>query len=127
MPHDWHDLEEDISLQARTVPVSLGPKIASVIIVTTLCISLVLSGVLFRITPLQFSPPFYLAAMFIGIYLLIFPAFRLFQTRARDEVAALFNRASYYPLGAVDPYPDIHGLGTCMTGPDRSHPGKICN
>ena len=26
VPNDWHDIEEDTSLQARTVPVSLGAE-----------------------------------------------------------------------------------------------------
>jgi len=101
VPHDWHDIEEDIPLQARTVPVALGPKIASIIILSTLCISLVLSGMLFRIVPLYLSPPLYLAAIFTGIYLLILPAYRLYQTKANDEVVTLFNRASYYPCALL--------------------------
>ncbi len=98
VPADWHDIEEDIALKARTVPVSLGPKIASFIVLCTLCLSIVLSAVLFRVAPLQVPFPLYLATLLAGIYLLIIPAVRLFQTRDRDEAAALFNRASYYPF-----------------------------
>lgn len=98
VPADWHDIQEDISLQARTVPVSLGPKRASIIVLSTLAISLVLSGILFQSVPLQLALPFYLAAILAGIYLLILPALRLYRTRDRDEAAALFNRASYYPF-----------------------------
>ena len=97
VPADWHDIQEDTSLQARTVPVSLGPKIASIIVLATLCASLALSGVLFQVAPLQLAFPLYLATIFAGIYLLILPALRLFQTRDRDEASALFNRSSYYP------------------------------
>ncbi len=97
VPADWHDIEEDISLQARTVPVALGPKIASIIVLSTLCCSIVLSVILFRVAPLQVPFPLYLATLFAGIYLLLVPAVRLFKTRDRDEAAALFNRASYYP------------------------------
>jgi len=97
VPADWHDIQEDISLQAQTVPVSLGTKIAATIVLVTLCISLVLSGILFQLTPLHLPLPLYLAAIFIGMYLLIIPALRLFRTRDRDEASALFNRASYYP------------------------------
>lgn len=98
VPADWHDIEEDISYQARTVPVSLGPKTASRIVLYTLCLSIMLSALLFRITPLQIPFPLYLAMLFGGVYLLLLPAFRLFQTRDRIEAAALFNRASYYPF-----------------------------
>jgi 4-hydroxybenzoate polyprenyltransferase len=97
VPADWHDIQEDIALQARTVPVSLGPKIASAIVLSSLCTSLVLGGILFRVTALQLAFPLYLGTILVGIYLLIAPALRLFQTRDRDEASALFNRASYYP------------------------------
>ncbi len=97
VPADWHDMQEDMATQARTVPVSLGPRIASAIVLSTLCASLVLSGVLFQVAPLQLPFPLYLVTIFVGVYLLILPALRLFQTRDRDEASALFNRASYYP------------------------------
>ncbi len=98
VPADWHDIKEDIVLKARTVPVSLGPRIASYIVMCTLCLSIFLSAILFRVVPLQLPLPLYLATLITGIYLLVLPAVRLFQTRDRDEAAALFNRASYYPF-----------------------------
>ncbi len=97
VPADWHDIEEDISMQARTVPVSLGPKIASIIVLVTLCLSIALSAILFRIAPLQVPFLLYLATLFSGIFVLLMPALRLFKTKDREEAAALFNRASYYP------------------------------
>ncbi len=97
VPADWHDIQEDRVLQARTVPVALGPRIASVIVLATLGASVVLGCLLFRLAPLHFPIPLYLASILIGIYLLILPALRLFRTRDRDEASALFNRASTYP------------------------------
>ncbi|MBM9605643.1 UbiA family prenyltransferase [Desulfopila inferna] len=97
VPADWHDIQEDITLQARTVPVSLGARIASMIVLGTLSASLILGGVLFLAAPLRFPLPFYLGTILAGLYLLILPALRLFRTRDRDEASALFNRASYYP------------------------------
>ncbi len=98
VPADWHDIEEDITLKARTVPVSLGPGRASLIVLITLTISLILSGVLFSSTALNLSLPFWLAAVLTGVYLLILPAYKLLQTKDRNEASALFNRASYYPF-----------------------------
>jgi 4-hydroxybenzoate polyprenyltransferase len=97
VPNDWHDIDEDTSLHARTVPVSLGPETASIIILATLCLSLVFSGFLFQLVPLQLGYPLYISTLFAGVYLLFLPALRLFQTKDRDEASALFNRASYYP------------------------------
>ncbi len=98
VPADWHDIEEDISLHARTVPVSLGPKKASIIVLATLSLSIVLSAVVFRVAPLQVSLPIYLAILIGGVYLLFIPAVHLYKTKNRDEASALFNRASYYPF-----------------------------
>lgn len=104
IPADWHDIEEDTVLRARTIPVHLGQKTASTIVLSTLSLSLVLSAILFRIAPLILPLPLYAGVLGIGIYLLLMPAFRLFKARDRDAAAALFNRASWYPcllLGMV--------------------------
>ena len=98
VPADWHDIEEDISLYARTVPVSLGTKRASVIVLSTLSLSIALSAVLFRVAPLQLPFLLYLAVLLAGICLLFIPAVHLYQTRDRNAASALFNRASYYPF-----------------------------
>ncbi len=97
IPADWHDIEEDTTMQAKTVPVCFGPRIASTIVLITLTISLTLSGLVFRITPLQMPNIFYAAALLIGFFLLIIPAVKLFKARDRDFAASLFNRASWYP------------------------------
>lgn len=97
VPADWHDIEEDMAIRARTLPVALGPMMASAIVLGTLCTSLLLSGVLFQVAPLQLPFPLYLGTLMAGVYLLIVPALRLFQTKDRDEASTLFNRASYYP------------------------------
>ena len=97
VPADWHDIQEDTLLDARTVPVSLGPRTASVIVLTTLATSVVLSGVLFTTAPLHLPLPLYLAVIVLGIILLLVPAGQLFRTRDREEAAVLFNRASLYP------------------------------
>ncbi len=97
VPADWHDIQEDTLLKARTVPVTLGPRTASTIVMATLAISVALSAILFRKAPLHFPLPLYLAAVILGVYLLIIPALHLFRTRDREEAAVLFNRASLYP------------------------------
>ncbi len=97
VPADWHDIQEDISLQAKTVPVTFGPGTASIIVLVTLSMSIVLSSLLFRSAPLHFPLLLYLGAIALGIYLLLLPAVRLFRTKDRNEASTLFNRASYYP------------------------------
>jgi len=101
VPADWHDIEEDTLMKARTVPVYFGPKVASTIVLFTLIISLLLSGILFWTSPLQLPLPFYTASIVISFYLLILPAIRLFRTRDRDGAAVLFNKASWYPCALL--------------------------
>ncbi len=97
VPADWHDIEEDINLGAKTVPVTFGARSASVIVLVSLSTSIVLSSLLFRSAPLHFPLPLYLGVIALGIYLLLLPAVRLFRTKDRSEASTLFNRASYYP------------------------------
>ncbi|MGW8193135.1 MAG: UbiA family prenyltransferase [Desulforhopalus sp.] len=97
VPNDWHDIDEDTSLEARTVPVALGCKAASIIILASLFVSFLLSVILFQVAPLQLGFPLYLATLLIGIYLLLYPALRLFRQRDAGQAVVLFNRASYYP------------------------------
>jgi len=101
VPADWHDIEEDKALAARTVPVVYGSRGASIIVLTTLSVSLILGGVFLGLTPLGLPVALQLAALAAGGFFLLLPAARLFKSRHRDEAAALFNRASYYPLSLL--------------------------
>jgi 4-hydroxybenzoate polyprenyltransferase len=101
VPADWHDIEEDQALAARTVPVVYGARVASIIVLVTLALSLVLSGVFLGLAPLGLPWPLLLAALAVGGLFLLLPAVRLFRSQAREEAAALFNRASYYPLSLL--------------------------
>jgi hypothetical protein len=37
----------------------------------------------------------------MSIYFLLLPGYRLHKTKQRHDAAALFNRASYYPLALL--------------------------
>jgi 4-hydroxybenzoate polyprenyltransferase len=101
VPADWHDLEEDRRLQAQTIPVRYGPEGASAIILGALSLSVLLSPVLLWLTPLRFSPLLVGLAVAAGGYLLLLPALRLYRTKDPAQAAALFNRASAYPLAIL--------------------------
>jgi 4-hydroxybenzoate polyprenyltransferase len=101
VPADWHDVEEDQRLKAQTIPVRHGPTGASTIILGTLILSICLSVVLVRVAPLRFTPLTAGLAVALGVYLLLWPALRLFWSEEKEQAAALFNRASYYPLGIL--------------------------
>ena len=101
IPADWHDIDEDTLLEARTVPVAFGPETAGHLVLFTLGISLLLSAVLFAAVPLHFPLLLYFAALGVGIYLCMVPGVRLWLHKDRDSASALFNRASWYPCALL--------------------------
>jgi 4-hydroxybenzoate polyprenyltransferase len=98
IPADWTDLEEDRRFDARTIPVSLGTGRAMRLILLALGAAVVLSLVVFALSPLEPGIAYRFAVLAAGGWLLLYPAVELYRTRARPEVMALFNRASYYPI-----------------------------
>jgi 4-hydroxybenzoate polyprenyltransferase len=101
VPADWHDIKEDQHLKACTIPVCYGPQGASAIILGALILTVLLSPVLLWASPGQFSPLLVGLAVAAGLYLLILPAGRLYRTKDPGQAAALFNRASAYPLAML--------------------------
>ncbi|MDD3990672.1 MAG: UbiA family prenyltransferase [Desulfobacterales bacterium] len=98
IPADWTDLEEDRHFNARTIPVSLGTERAMRLILLALGTTVVLSLVVFALSPLEPGVAYRFGILAIGAWLLLHPAVALYRTRARREVMTLFNRASYYPI-----------------------------
>ena len=98
---DWHDIEEDRALGAKTIPVFYGTRGGSMVVLVTLTVSVVLSGFFLWHAPLKLPILLYIGALASGIILLLLPALRLFLTRKRDHASALFNTASYYPVSLL--------------------------
>ncbi len=98
VPNDWADLKEDQELQTDTIPVRFGVGMASRIIVTALAAAVLLSVVLYWITPARLSPLYLLGAIGVGGLLLLRPVQRLKADPGAQSASALFNLASYYPL-----------------------------
>jgi len=98
VPNDWADIEEDRRLRAQTIPVRLGPERANVVILGSLLITLMLSMVVFYVSPIPFEFPFVAASMATGLCFLILPATLLYTAQSAPYAMALFNMASYYPL-----------------------------
>jgi 4-hydroxybenzoate polyprenyltransferase len=101
VPADWHDIEEDRVLAAKTIPVFYGSRGGSIIVLTTLAASVLFSGLFLWNAPLALPFPLFSAALAAGFFLLLLPALRLFKTRKRDHASALFNHASYYPVSLL--------------------------
>ena len=101
VPNDWVDLEEDRKLEARTIPVRLGPDGAMRVIGWCLGLAVGLSLALGWLAPQPLGVPFLFGVLLAGLYTLILPALRLRKTKDPADAAALFNRASYYPLAML--------------------------
>jgi 4-hydroxybenzoate polyprenyltransferase len=97
IPADWTDIEEDRKLEARTIPVRFGLERANLFILISIILALILNVTLFWVSQVRFELPFILAALCLGMYLLLAPALKLFKTRSRTDAMALFNKASHYP------------------------------
>lgn len=101
LPNDWMDMEEDRLVQARTIPVELGTTWTNLFIFPSLLLVVALNGVLIRLSPLRGEFMALAVCLAVGVYLLLWPGYRLLITRARPQAALLFNRASYYPMAVL--------------------------
>ncbi|MFC5436144.1 UbiA prenyltransferase family protein [Rhodanobacter umsongensis] len=101
IPADWNDIEEDRRIGARTIPLVLGLRTASVLVVISLGLTVLASALLPRLSPLAGGWPFQLAILAAGAGLLLPPAIRLARTLDGRQAARLFDRASLYPLALL--------------------------
>jgi 4-hydroxybenzoate polyprenyltransferase len=101
IPNDWTDIKEDRHFKAKTIPVHLGTRRASLIAVLCLVGTLFLNMALFWASPLPFNGWLLGAAVVINVALLLWPARQLAGRRQRSAAMTLFNRASYYPLAML--------------------------
>lgn len=98
VPNDWSDIEEDLRLNARTVPVCLGARGAKLIIISTIILSILMSMFLLSLSPFRFNIPVVGAWLLTGFYFLVIPALKLYKSKSRVDALALFNRSSYYHI-----------------------------
>lgn len=98
VPNDWSDLDEDRNLRAQTVPVEFGREKSALVILGSLAGAVLLSLVLHWATPAALNFLYLPGALLCGVLLLLVPALRLRRERTSACAAALFNRASTYPV-----------------------------
>ena len=101
VPNDWTDIETDRRLDAKTIPVQLGPDSANTIIIGSLTAATILCLFVFLGSPIPFEFPFLIAATATGLLFLILPAALLYKTKKSPYAMALFNMASTYPLALL--------------------------
>lgn len=101
IPADWNDVAEDRRIGAKTIPLVLGPRVASIVVVVTLALAVALSLALPRMSPLSLGASYLIASGLAGIVLLLWPALQLAGSRSSERAARLFDRASLYPLAQL--------------------------
>ena len=97
-PNDWTDIEEDRRFGARTIPVTAGLRRTRDIILGALLLAVLATLVAFLLSRTAFGPAFYLLPLAAGLFLLLWPAWLLYDSKRKTDAMRLFNRASYYPL-----------------------------
>ena len=114
VPADWHDMQEDRMLEAKTVPLLYGPKFAGRLILFCLSVSVVLGCLLVVGSPAALPEWPALLVLAAGVYFLMVPALRLYRRQDRASAGGLFSRATFYvPVVCLIV---IFSLVTGMTG-----------
>jgi 4-hydroxybenzoate polyprenyltransferase len=101
IPADWTDIDEDKGMRARTVPVFLGARRATVAILLCLGLAICLSVFVLAVFHGPDALVFMACAVLAGAALLLYPSVRLLRTAERSSAQALFNLASWYPLALL--------------------------
>ncbi len=102
IPADWNDTVEDKRVNAKTIPLQLGTQTAGVIVLLSLALTVSISLLLPRISPLNLGWLYLIASAAVGIFLLLKPGYELFRRQEEGRMAArLFDSASYYPLAQL--------------------------
>jgi len=101
VPNDWSDLEEDLKLNVRTVPVRFGPDRSLTIILISLFLTMGLTAVIFNFSLAAYPWPYVLCALLAAGILLLRPAWQLYRRREASDAMNLFNKASLFPLSML--------------------------
>jgi len=94
--NDWSDIDEDVHLGIKTIPVVYGHKVAGRLILFFLLLTVVCSVVIAYLVP--FNIIYLVGALIEGWYALLYPTLRLLKNPSPEMAITLFNRASLYPL-----------------------------
>jgi len=98
IPADWSEIDDDRRLQAKTIPVSLGPQKAGIVMLSLLVATVLLSLLLVFVLPMENRAAHAMLFLTTGGCFLLLPGVRLFRSRNPVDAMALFNRSSLYPF-----------------------------
>jgi 4-hydroxybenzoate polyprenyltransferase len=98
IPNDWSDIEEDVGLGIRTLPIRFG-RIASSRIAAAFAAACILISLAFPfVAPIRNWPIYLGLALVAGLVLLAGPALRWLREQTTESAMGYFNKACFYPL-----------------------------
>ena len=98
IPNDWSDIEEDVNLGVRTLPIRFG-RVVSSRIAAAFASATILCSLAFPLAAPIRNVALYLGlALAAGFFLLAGPALRWLRDRTTESAMAYFNKACFYPL-----------------------------
>ncbi|MGA2547426.1 MAG: UbiA family prenyltransferase [Rectinemataceae bacterium] len=98
IPNDWSDIEEDVNLGVRTMPIRFG-RAASSRIAAAFASVIILCSLAFPLAaPIRQVPVYLALAAVAGLFLLVLPALRWLRVQSTESAMAYFNKACFYPL-----------------------------
>jgi len=98
IPNDWSDIDEDMHLGARTLPIRLGRELSARISLAVCLLVLACAAAFPLVANVRLVIVYELAAATAGLLLLILPALRWIKARSVESSLLFFNRACFYPL-----------------------------
>lgn len=99
IPADWNDTVEDRRVRAKTIPLQLGTQTAGILVLLTLGLTVAISLLLPRVSPISLGWSYLLASTLTGFFLLLKPGYELYKHQNEGRRAAkLFDNASLYPM-----------------------------
>lgn len=101
IPNDWTDLEEDVHLGIKTIPVRYGRSLASRLSFLVICLTVLVSFFLPSSLPWTKAALYEAGAVTLGAFFLIAPAWRWMRDQSTDSAMSLFNRACVYPAAML--------------------------
>ena len=101
IPNDWTDLEEDIHLGIRTLPVRYGKSVSARISFVLLCVTVLVSLFLPIPVPCSNVALYEAGALAAGGFLLVGPGRHWMREKSVGAAMRLFNRACFYPAAML--------------------------
>src|SRR5207249_11780846 len=96
--NDWSDVDEDVHIGVKTIPVVYGHQLAGTLIFGFLALTFLASIALAKLGLVSLGWIFLLVVFVEGINALIWPGITLLRDPRPEVALRLFKKASFYPM-----------------------------